>query len=184
MLPPRARHSISHAVIHFLVSLTATIMLLGASVAWGESPFRYQEVMVPMRDGVRLQTVILTPIGKKEPLPILLQRTPYGVPEKAPETIPPNLQELADLIARFKGRAGVSKLREVVSQRRTPTRGLLLALVVILCSVLVYSRYIRSQITHLRQVQADLVDRDRRDSLQLLRIQNNLNALALPSPKG
>jgi signal transduction histidine kinase len=66
-----------------------------------------------------------------------------------------------------------------LSQRRTPTRGLLLALVVILCSVLVYSRYIRSQITHLRQVQADLVDRDRRDSLQLLRIQNNLNALAL-----
>ena len=66
-----------------------------------------------------------------------------------------------------------------LDQRRTPTRGLLLALVVILCSVLVYSRYIRLQITHLRQVQSDLVDRNRRDSLQLLRIQNNLNALAL-----
>ncbi len=66
-----------------------------------------------------------------------------------------------------------------LAQRRTPTRGLLLALVVILCSVLVYSRYIRIQITHLRQVQSDLVDRNRRDSLQLLRIQNNLNALAL-----
>lgn len=50
---------------------------------------------------------------------------------------------------------------------------------VILCSVLVYSRYIRIQITHLRQVQSDLVDRNRRDSLQLLRIQNNLNSLAL-----
>jgi hypothetical protein len=50
---------------------------------------------------------------------------------------------------------------------------------VILCSVLVYSRYIRIQITHLRQIQSDLVDRNRRDSLQLLRIQNNLNALAL-----
>ena len=66
-----------------------------------------------------------------------------------------------------------------LDQRRTPTRGLLLALVVILCSVLVYSFYIRKQITHLRQVQSDLVDRNRRDSLQLLRIQNNLNALAL-----
>jgi signal transduction histidine kinase len=62
---------------------------------------------------------------------------------------------------------------------RTPTRGLLLALVVILGSVLVYSRYIRIQITHLRQVQADLVDRNRRDSLQLLRIQNALNVIAL-----
>jgi signal transduction histidine kinase len=48
-----------------------------------------------------------------------------------------------------------------------------------LCSVLVYSRYIRIQITHLRQIQSDLVDRNRRDSLQLLRIQNNLNSLAL-----
>jgi putative CocE/NonD family hydrolase len=82
--------------MRFLIRLTAALMLLGASVAWGESPFRYQEVMVPMRDGVRLQTVILTPIGKKEPLPILLQRTPYGVPEKAPEGIPPNLQELSE----------------------------------------------------------------------------------------
>ena len=56
---------------------------------------------------------------------------------------------------------------------------MLIALVVILCSVLAYSFYIRKQITHLRQVQSDLVDRNRRDSLQLLRIQNNLNAIAL-----
>jgi putative CocE/NonD family hydrolase len=96
MLPPRARHSISHAVIHFTISLTAILVLLSASVAWGESPFQFQEVMVPMRDGVHLQTVILTPIRKKGPLPILLQRTPYGVPEKAPETIPHYLQELSE----------------------------------------------------------------------------------------
>lgn len=62
---------------------------------------------------------------------------------------------------------------------RTPTTGLLLALVVILASVVVYSWYIRLQIAHLRQVQSELVDRNRRDSLQLLRIQNNLNGLAL-----
>jgi predicted acyl esterase len=43
-------------------------MLLCA--AWGQSPFRYQEVMVPMRDGVHLQTVMPTPVGVKEPLPI------------------------------------------------------------------------------------------------------------------
>ncbi len=39
--------------------------------------------MIPMRDGVRLQTVIFTPKQASGPLPILLQRTPYGVPEKA-----------------------------------------------------------------------------------------------------
>jgi len=42
-----------------------------------------------------------------------------------------------------------------------------------------YSWYIRLQIAHLRQVQSDLVDRNRKDSLQLLRIQNNLNGVAL-----
>jgi hypothetical protein len=81
---------------HITISLTAILVLLGASVSRAESPFQYQEVMVPMRDGVHLQTVILTPIGKKGPLPILIQRTPYGVPDKAPETIPPYLQELSD----------------------------------------------------------------------------------------
>jgi putative CocE/NonD family hydrolase len=45
--------------------------------------FRFQEVMIPMRDGVRLQTVILTPRQASGPLPILLQRTPYGVPANA-----------------------------------------------------------------------------------------------------
>jgi uncharacterized protein len=37
------------------------------------------EPMVPMRDGVRLHTKILVPAGRKDPLPFLLIRTPYGV---------------------------------------------------------------------------------------------------------
>jgi putative CocE/NonD family hydrolase len=45
--------------------------------------FKFQEAMIPMRDGVRLQTAILTPKDAKEPLPILLCRTPYGVPQAA-----------------------------------------------------------------------------------------------------
>ena len=57
--------------------------------------FEYQEVMIPMRDGIRLQTVILRPVGVSAPLPILLTRTPYGVPAKAPEEMPANLKELA-----------------------------------------------------------------------------------------
>ncbi len=54
---------------------------------------RFQEVMIPMRDGVRLQTVILTPFEQTDALPILLQRTPYGVPSQAPTTVPHNLRE-------------------------------------------------------------------------------------------
>lgn len=62
---------------------------------------------------------------------------------------------------------------------RSPTAGLLLSLLVSLCAVLAYSVYVRSQIANLRQVQSQLVDRNRRDSLQLLRIQNDLNGVGL-----
>jgi hypothetical protein len=41
--------------------------------------FTRTEAMVPMRDGVKLFTVILTPEDQSEPLPILIGRTPYGV---------------------------------------------------------------------------------------------------------
>jgi predicted acyl esterase len=51
--------------------------------------------MVPMRDGVRLQTVIMRTHGIAAPLPILLKRTPYGVPAKAFDKMPPELKELA-----------------------------------------------------------------------------------------
>ena len=57
--------------------------------------FQYQEVMVPVRDGVHLQTVILTPTNATKPLPILFRRTPYGVPEKAPQQMPASMKELA-----------------------------------------------------------------------------------------
>ena len=57
--------------------------------------FNLQEVMVPVRDGVHLQTAILTPVDQHGPLPILFRRTPYGVPEKAPEQMPSSLKEFA-----------------------------------------------------------------------------------------
>jgi putative CocE/NonD family hydrolase len=38
-----------------------------------------REVMIPMRDGVKLNTVIYSPKGAQTPMPILLRRTPYGV---------------------------------------------------------------------------------------------------------
>jgi putative CocE/NonD family hydrolase len=41
-------------------------------------PFTRTESMIPMRDGVRLYTVILTPQQQTEPLPIIFNRTPYG----------------------------------------------------------------------------------------------------------
>jgi uncharacterized protein len=56
--------------------------------------FKLEEVMVPVRDGVHLQTVILTPLRQSGPLPILFTRTPYGVPDKAPTRVPTSYKEL------------------------------------------------------------------------------------------
>ncbi|GAC1633058.1 MAG: CocE/NonD family hydrolase [Candidatus Acidiferrum sp.] len=56
--------------------------------------FTWREVMIPVRDGVHLQTVILAPAEQKEALPILFRRTPYGVPEKAPAEMPASWKEL------------------------------------------------------------------------------------------
>ncbi len=41
--------------------------------------YQRSEVMIPMRDGVKLHAVILKPADITTPLPFLLQRTPYGV---------------------------------------------------------------------------------------------------------
>ena len=48
-----------------------------------------------------------------------------------------------------------------------------------LAAVVAYSWYITIQIAGLRNLQNNLTDRSRRDSLQLLRIQNDLNSLAV-----
>jgi len=59
------------------------------------SPFTLKEVMIPVRDGVHLQTVLLTPVDQHGPLPILFRRTPYGAPEKPPAEMPSSIKELA-----------------------------------------------------------------------------------------
>jgi putative CocE/NonD family hydrolase len=41
--------------------------------------YERREEMIPARDGVKLHVVILTPTDIPGPLPILIQRTPYGV---------------------------------------------------------------------------------------------------------
>ncbi len=41
--------------------------------------FDKREVMIPMRDGVKLHTEIYSPKDTPEPLPILMNRTPYGI---------------------------------------------------------------------------------------------------------
>src|ERR1043166_7247289 len=85
--------------------------------------FKLEEVMIPVRDGVRLQTVILTPVDRPGLLPILFRRTPYGVPDQAPTQVSASIKELAqdgyifviqNLRGRFKSE-GVFKLTSQVA---------------------------------------------------------------------
>jgi hypothetical protein len=57
-------------------------------------------------------------------------------------------------------------------------------LIITLAAVVAYSWYITRQISGLRLLQTDLADRNRKDSLQLLRIQNDLNSLGLACSDG
>ena len=66
-----------------------------------------------------------------------------------------------------------------LESERSPTAGLLLGLVVTLAAVVAYTGYISYQIKGLRELQTNIIDRNRKDSLQLLRIQNDLNSLAM-----
>jgi len=106
-------------------SLFVIATVLVASVAQAQQPaplFTFQEVMIPVRDGVHLQTVIMAPANQTGPLPILFRRTPYGVPSAAYTQMPPNLEQLArdgyifviqNLRGRFKSE-GVFKLSSQV----------------------------------------------------------------------
>jgi uncharacterized protein len=69
-----------------IVVLVAAIVLLAPPSGLAQqvahdyiAAFDKTEVLIPTRDGVRLHTEIYTPKNATEPLPILFERTPYGI---------------------------------------------------------------------------------------------------------
>ena len=62
---------------------------------------------------------------------------------------------------------------------RSPTVPLLAGLAITLSAVALYSAYTIAQLRGLERLQGGIIDRNRADSLLLLRIQNNLNSLGL-----
>jgi putative CocE/NonD family hydrolase len=53
--------------------------------------------MIPMRDGIKLFTVVLTPDGSREKVPVLMQRTPYGADFPLPDDSVLNVEMLQNL---------------------------------------------------------------------------------------
>ncbi len=63
-----------------------------------QKEYTRSEAMIPMRDGVKLHVVILRPVGSEsagEPLPFLMERTPYGVDNNSSKSVNATKPELA-----------------------------------------------------------------------------------------
>jgi len=83
-----------------LARLAALLLAMPLAAQQPSQLDRYERrtVMIPMRDGIRLNTEIFIPKSATGPLPILFLRTPYGVGAQNIEATAPNraLKELAD----------------------------------------------------------------------------------------
>src|ERR1700719_169370 len=80
--------SANNHVRRMLYFMLLAVLLGGlVSIASAQQPkredfakmFDKREVMIPARDGVKLHTEIYPPKDAKEPLPMLFERTPYGI---------------------------------------------------------------------------------------------------------
>jgi signal transduction histidine kinase len=91
--------------------------------------------------------------------------------------VPPTAAALFHLI--YAGQCALYAFSVASRIDRSPTLALILGLIITLATVVTYSVYITHQISGLRDLQRNLVDRNRKDSIQLLRIQNDLNSLGL-----
>jgi putative CocE/NonD family hydrolase len=86
------------------------------------------DVMIPVRDGVKLHAIILRPKDMKQPLPFLLTRTPYGVEGSTSDGVNAGHPELAksgyifvfqDIRGRYKSE-GVFEMNRALQDHANP----------------------------------------------------------------
>ena len=107
--------------LRVLVALAIFAAIAPLAAQPGEAPFTRTEVMIPMRDGVRLHTFIYVPTRMGEKLPILFLRTPYGTNDMTPAQLAGALADLTaegfiivnqDIRGRFKSEGKFVMLRQ------------------------------------------------------------------------
>src|SRR6266851_4389109 len=76
MTTTRRKPFLAALVLSLLAVVAARPRLQDTQIA---DRFAVRDVMIPMRDGVRLHTKIFTPTNQAAQLPIIMKRTPYGV---------------------------------------------------------------------------------------------------------
>src|SRR5215831_1443751 len=74
--PAMMLHRIRHIGLALIIPVSALSAQTPADPA---AAFDKREVMVSMRDGVKLHTLFYTPKNQTENLPIIFTRTPYGI---------------------------------------------------------------------------------------------------------
>jgi len=80
-----------------MMSYTAALLaLLAAPVHARQAPeYERRELTIPVRDGTRLHAIALLPKDAREPLPILLIRTPFSAANHFPSAeLPPAYRAL------------------------------------------------------------------------------------------
>jgi putative CocE/NonD family hydrolase len=106
---------------HAFIALVLFATLATVSAQPEQPPFTRTDEMIPMRDGIRLNTRIYAPTRADEQFPILLIRTPYGIGNSSPAQIAAALPELAaegliivqqDIRGRFKSEGQFIMLRQ------------------------------------------------------------------------
>ena len=74
-----------------VVSLVGAVAVLLAPATPAQAPFDVKagyvkrEVSIPMRDGVKLFTIVYSPKDRAERYPIMITRTAYGIPPYGPD---------------------------------------------------------------------------------------------------
>src|SRR5437867_4155308 len=88
------------AMIHFgwaiLSVATFSAIVEAQKVPDISQRFTRSEVMIAMRDGVKLYTTLYVPRAQNGPLPFILYRTPYGINARGPSALASYLKDLAD----------------------------------------------------------------------------------------
>jgi uncharacterized protein len=114
----------------FTAILLAALLLPPRSSAQEAAGYQRRELMIPVRDGVKLYAVALIPTGRTDALPILLIRTPFGADGEFPSSEPPaQYRELAqdgyifvdqDIRGRFRSEGAFVSLRAQRDPRSPP----------------------------------------------------------------
>ena len=78
-----------------VITLTVTQKTF-AQTTNADAKYTRQEVMITMRDGIKLHTVIFTPKNPNGKLPFLMERTPYGVNEVPSPEKQTYIKDMAD----------------------------------------------------------------------------------------